>query len=183
MAAPLRCEWSSWSSEKCVCVLPRAYGEQPFREWVENLRRAAPHRLERVYADPDDPQLPVWEAEARWLARDYAGAARLLRKHRKAFLADPRHRWKFYPRLLTSLVRLKRADEACKEAEGLLRGGAEAHNEVGLLLNDFGRGRDPEVLRALLAALETAAHQRGVSTAAMLRLVLRDFLGKVARTG
>src|SRR5262249_42720793 len=73
-------------------------------------------------ADPDDPQLPIWEAESRWLAKDHAGTARLLQKHRKALLADGRHRWKFYPRLLASLVKLKRADEARKEAAGLLRG-------------------------------------------------------------
>ena len=43
-----------------VVLMPRAYGEQPFREWVENLRRAAPHRLERVYADPDDPRFEIY---------------------------------------------------------------------------------------------------------------------------
>jgi tetratricopeptide (TPR) repeat protein len=108
-------------------------------------------------ADPNDPQLPAWEAEARWLARDFAGTARLLQKHRKGLLADKRHRWKFYPRLLPSLVRLKRADEARKEVEGLLRGSDEDRREVGFLVNDFARGRDPEVLRILVAALEAAA--------------------------
>src|SRR5262249_57247074 len=90
-------------------------------------------------------------------AKDHAGTVRLLQKHRKGMLADGRHRWKFYPRLLASLVKLKRADEARKEAAGLLRGSDADRQELDFLVADSGRGRDPELLRILIGVLESAA--------------------------
>jgi hypothetical protein len=43
-----------------IVLMPRAYGEGPFREWVDVLRRKGRYRLERVYADPDDPRFEIY---------------------------------------------------------------------------------------------------------------------------
>jgi len=43
-----------------IVLMPRAYGEEPFRAWVGELRRAYPHHLERVYADPDDARFEIY---------------------------------------------------------------------------------------------------------------------------
>jgi len=70
-------------------------------------------------ADPKDDSLPVWEAEARWLAGDYAAVVKLLHEHRKGAFADRKYQWKFQDRLVRSLARLKRFDEALQEAQAI----------------------------------------------------------------
>jgi tetratricopeptide (TPR) repeat protein len=67
--------------------------------------------------DPKDQDLPGWELEARWLEGDYAKVVTLITDHRPALLASAVHRWKVSDRLIRSLVRLKRFDEALKEAD------------------------------------------------------------------
>jgi predicted Zn-dependent protease len=65
---------------------------------------------------PADADLPVWETEARYLAGDHAGALALLKRHRLGAFAQPIHRWKYNSLLVRCLARLKRFDEALKEA-------------------------------------------------------------------
>src|SRR5262249_5513049 len=67
--------------------------------------------------EPADRTMIVWEVEAKWLAGDYAGAVKLLEEDRRGVFAEPHHQWKFRDRLVRSLARLKRFDEALKEAE------------------------------------------------------------------
>src|SRR5205823_6859541 len=71
--------------------------------------------------EPGDPKLPLWEAEAAWLAQDHAAAVRLLQKHRDGVFADPANRFKFAHRLLHGLANFGRLDEFRKEAEALVR--------------------------------------------------------------
>jgi tetratricopeptide (TPR) repeat protein len=78
----------------------------------------AAHRAAR----PDDADLPGWEIDLLWLKKDHAGVCERLLAQR-ALLASPRWRWKFEGYLVRCLVRLKKADQAVKEAEGLVKSG------------------------------------------------------------
>ncbi|MCI0461269.1 MAG: hypothetical protein L0Z62_30345 [Gemmataceae bacterium] len=135
--------------------LARLFSQSAQVEQLEALLGA--HRQ----ADPKDPGLPIWEAEVKWLKKDDAGLVRLLKEQRDAF-ADRQHRMKFIQRLLSALVRLKRIDEARKEAEALARGSAEDRRELGFLLADARRWLDSspvarEMARVVLPALAAAA--------------------------
>jgi predicted Zn-dependent protease len=66
---------------------------------------------------PDDAALTAWELEVRWLKRDYEGALRLLREHRRDVFALARYQWKADDHLVRCLVKLKRHPEAIQEAE------------------------------------------------------------------
>jgi predicted Zn-dependent protease len=71
---------------------------------------------------PED--LPAWELEVLWLNQDYEGALKLLAERREDVFSLPRHRWKADDYRVRCLVRLKRADEAVREAEEVASGGA-----------------------------------------------------------
>jgi predicted Zn-dependent protease len=72
-------------------------------------------------SQPDDPNLPAWELEVKWLNRDHEGALGLLNAHRAGVLAQARFRWKADSYLVRCLVRLKRPREAIEEAESLVK--------------------------------------------------------------
>jgi tetratricopeptide (TPR) repeat protein len=72
--------------------------------------------------DPRDTALPFWEAEVRWLVRDYPGTLRLLTEHRDVLLADRARQGKVRERLVLCLAHFGRLDEARQGAGPLLRG-------------------------------------------------------------
>jgi tetratricopeptide (TPR) repeat protein len=88
-----------------MCVAEKAGGQ------LEELLAA--HRQ----ADPDDPDLPVWELEVKWLKGDHEGVLKLLTAPGDNELLLPRHRWKSDNYRIRCLVKLKRAKEALAEAE------------------------------------------------------------------
>jgi LSD1 subclass zinc finger protein len=69
---------------------------------------------------PDDPASIVWEWELRWLKQDYDGALRLLKEHRDVF-SLPRYQWKTQAYLVRCLLKLKRNQEAVREAEAAVK--------------------------------------------------------------
>jgi tetratricopeptide (TPR) repeat protein len=71
--------------------------------------------------DPEDPRLVIWETEARFVAGDYAAALRLLAQHRRGAFAQPAHQWTYQDRLVRSLARLKRFDEALAQASAFAK--------------------------------------------------------------
>jgi hypothetical protein len=71
---------------------------------------------------PGAPVLVSWELEVRWLKQDYAGALRLLTEHREDVFALARFRGKANDYRVRCLVRLKRAQDAVREAQAALRG-------------------------------------------------------------
>jgi LSD1 subclass zinc finger protein len=86
----------------------------------------------------DDPHLVAWEVEVKWLERDHAGALALLHEHREGVFAEVRFRWKFQDRLVRCLVRLKRGDEAVREASAVAR--QRSGNRLLLVLAHAARG-------------------------------------------
>jgi hypothetical protein len=75
----------------------------------------------RRETDPDDPDLPLWDLEVKWLDRDHEGAFKLRTEHRRGVFALPRHRWKTDDYLVRCLVKLKRTKEAIQEAEAIAK--------------------------------------------------------------
>lgn len=65
---------------------------------------------------PNDPELPLWDADAKFLAQDYAGAIGLLQGHRPSAdkRAVTRHKWVNI--FIRSQVRLQHFESALKEA-------------------------------------------------------------------
>jgi tetratricopeptide (TPR) repeat protein len=107
--------------------------------------------------EPGDPKLPLWEAEAAWLARDHAGVVRLLQKHRDDVFANPANRFNFTYRLLYSLAKLGRFGVVRKEAEALVRSGAADREPLRFALSSLVHERQTEAVTALAAALRAAA--------------------------
>ncbi len=107
--------------------------------------------------EPADPKLPLWEADARWIAKDYAAVAKLLQEHRAAAAADRQHAGKLPYRLIRSLVHLKRDDDVRKEVEALARGGATDRQQMTFLLGDLVAARETEAVDTLAEALRKAA--------------------------
>jgi tetratricopeptide (TPR) repeat protein len=103
----------------------------------------AAHRTAR----PDDPDLPVWELEVKWLKRDYEGALGLLTEHRQGVFAQPRFRWKFEDYLVRCLVKLKRTGEAVREAEALVK--KKQGNRVLLVYAHASRGDVKQAIAAM----------------------------------
>jgi predicted Zn-dependent protease len=107
--------------------------------------------------EPGDPRLPLWEAEAAWLARDHAAAVALLQKHRGGVFAEPANRFKVNYRLLRGLARLGRLEELRKEAEALIRRGAQDRPALRYTLTGLVNDRAGEAVTALAATLRAAA--------------------------
>jgi tetratricopeptide (TPR) repeat protein len=68
-------------------------------------------------AVPSDDALPLWEAEIQWLRGDYSAVVETLQRHRDQVLSKRQNEYQFDDRLVRSLVRLQRLDEAQKEAD------------------------------------------------------------------
>jgi uncharacterized protein HemY len=99
-------------------------------------------------AEPDDPNVPAWELEVRWLNQDYEGALKLLNEHRGGLFAQPRFRGKRDNYLVRGLVKLRRTAEAVREAEALVKD--QRGDAVLLVLAHAARG-DVERAAAALA--------------------------------
>ncbi len=65
----------------------------------------------------DDPGLIFWEMEARWMEQNHEGALRLICEHRDDVFDRPNYRWRTGSRLIRCYVKLKRYQEAIREAE------------------------------------------------------------------
>lgn len=67
--------------------------------------------------NPNEPTLALWKAEVYWLRHEYGKAADVLLGHRTTILSDPLNRGRFEDRLIRSLLRARRVDEARREAK------------------------------------------------------------------
>lgn len=126
--------------------------------------------------EPGDPNLPAWEAESAWLARDYASVVRLLRQHRAGVFAGQRWQFRFAPRLLHSLVKLGRLEEACKEVRALARNPAQRAG-LNTAFTDLIRDRQDKAATAFAAARCAAdpADPEGLVWQARADLLARRF--------
>jgi predicted Zn-dependent protease len=97
--------------------------------------------------DPDDPNLASWELEVRWLKNDYKEVLALLEEHRDGIFRMPSHRWKVDNYRVRCLVKLKRTDEALREAEAITK--TKQGNRVLLVLAHAARGDVPKVLATI----------------------------------
>ena len=83
---------------------------------AENLARLVAARRADV---PNDTELPIWDADAKFLAQDYAGAITLLEKCRSVMEKDHSHGQMWIDLFIRGLVRLKHFGPALKEAYAL----------------------------------------------------------------
>ena len=90
------------------------FGEKDAKQLAELV---ALHRQ----ASPDDAVLLSWDLDVLWLKNDFAGALKLLDKHRQD--TQGRFRWKYENLRVRCLARLQRTKEAIKEAEDAVRTG------------------------------------------------------------
>jgi hypothetical protein len=89
--------------------LARLYG---YSSDAKNLAElVAEHRK----ASPDHPGVHYWQAEVDWLNKDYAKAAEAFARGRDRWKDTPEFAHRGPDRLVRSLIRLKRADEAWRE--------------------------------------------------------------------
>jgi hypothetical protein len=87
-----------------------SHGRKP--EELGNLLAA--HRAQ----EPGDADLPFWQAEYHWLRGEYADAAAILNAHKEYATKEQLGSW-YAQRLVRSLVRAKRLDEAKRALETL----------------------------------------------------------------
>ncbi len=67
-------------------------------------------------SDPEDPALPLWDADVAWLHYDYESVVRQLRRHADELAADPELIGLYEDRLVRALTRLGRLSEALAAA-------------------------------------------------------------------
>ncbi|HWG44368.1 MAG TPA: tetratricopeptide repeat protein [Gemmataceae bacterium] len=72
-------------------------------------------------AHPDDPNLPAWDLEVRWLKQDYDEALKLLAEHHDDVFELSRWRWKANDYQVRCLVKLKQSEEAIRAAEDAVK--------------------------------------------------------------
>jgi len=102
-------------------------GKRPFEDLasvcLQTRNGGALEALVSAYrqAEPEDAEVTAWDLEVRYLKQDYEGALQLLEVHRKDVFALPRHKWKSDNYLVRCLAKLKRSDEAIKEAEAIAK--------------------------------------------------------------
>jgi hypothetical protein len=70
---------------------------------------------------PDDPTIGLWRAEIHWMQQDYSHVITSLLDRRTSILSDELNRGRFEDRLIRSLVRTKRFEEAWREAKASTR--------------------------------------------------------------
>ncbi len=91
-------------------ILAHLYTDDKDADGLQNLTAA------HFKADSEDPALGLWAAEVRWIRQDYKAAVDVLNSKRDAILKDEANRDRFEDRLIRSLARQKRMDEAMKAA-------------------------------------------------------------------
>lgn len=69
--------------------------------------------------DSRDPSLPMWDAEVHWLKKDYAAAAKSLIAGREKLPESEIPLWTYEDRLMRSLIRAERFEEAENIALGI----------------------------------------------------------------
>jgi uncharacterized protein HemY len=69
--------------------------------------------------DSRDPSLPMWDAEVYWLKKDYAAAAKSLIAGREKLPESEIPLWTYEDRLMRSLIRAERFEEAENIAQGI----------------------------------------------------------------
>lgn len=67
---------------------------------------------------PDDPGVPLWDAQAKFLSGDYAAAVQLLSEHRDDIQKEQSLRYKWSDLYIRCQVRLRHFDEARKQTNG-----------------------------------------------------------------
>ncbi len=72
-------------------------------------------------ACPDDPNVPIWELDIKWLHEDYEGVLKLLDERHEDIFDLPRYRWKADDRRVRSLIKLKRTADAIRAAEAVVK--------------------------------------------------------------
>jgi predicted Zn-dependent protease len=72
-------------------------------------------------ADPDDANAPGWELQVYWLNQDYEGALKLLAENREGVFDLPRWRWQADDFRVRCLLKLKRTEDAVREAEAIAK--------------------------------------------------------------
>ncbi len=102
----------------------------------------AAHRV--AYADGGD--LPVWNAELRWLKKDYEGVLTLLEANREEAFALPRNKTTYDNLLVRSLLKLDRIDEAVRQAD--LIGRRKLSNRVLVVLAHAATGDAKQTIAA-----------------------------------
>ena len=65
--------------------------------------------------------LAVWDIEVLWLKKDYKAAVDAIVADRGVLLKNQSHRYKVEGHLVRSLIRLKRTDDAIREAEAITK--------------------------------------------------------------
>lgn len=113
-------------------VLP-AYSETPDRDFAFGYlaERAAEQEMageldkllaaHRSYRS-DDLRLPIWEAEVKWLRKDYRAVVDILTRYREGAVMLADYAWRVQQRLVYSRVHLNELDEALAVAEQGLPG-------------------------------------------------------------
>lgn len=106
-------------------------------------------------SDPDDSNLVAWDLDLRWLQGDYEGALKLLAAHREDVFRSPRFAFKADSHRVRCLVKLKRTDDAVREAEALLK----ANRMYGRMLLILAHASAGDAQRAIAAAEQKPAQQ------------------------
>ncbi len=128
-------------------------GRNPFIDVAQeclaqkNLGQLEALLAEHRRAEPESRILVDWELEVLWLKGDYAGALAHIEKHREDVFAQPSHRWKAENYRVRALVKLKRPDEAVREAEAVLK--SRPGDRLLLVLAHAARGDVQQAVAAL----------------------------------
>ena len=72
-------------------------------------------------ADPDEAGLPVWDLDLKYLRHDYEGVLKMLAENEEEVFGQPMWPWKADDYRVRCLVKLKRTDDALREAEALAK--------------------------------------------------------------
>jgi tetratricopeptide (TPR) repeat protein len=94
---------------------------------------------------PEDPSLPVWELDIRWLKKDWEGVVKYLDEHTERFKSS-RTRWKTGRYRIRSLIQLKRTADAVKAAEALTK--TSSGDKLLLILAHASTGDVPATIAA-----------------------------------
>ncbi len=97
--------------------------------------------------NPDDSNLALRELDVLWLKNDYAGVVKALSEGGDATLRLPLYRWKTHDYLVRALVKLKRFDDASREADAHAKNRRE--NPVLLILAQAASGNVERTLAVL----------------------------------
>lgn len=103
---------------------------------------------------PAARNLSVWSIEASYLQKDYDAVVKAIEAERATLLKTSSHRWKCEGYLVRSLVRLKKVDEAIREAESIAKRKDGTQLLLALALASKGD------VKGVLAHLETKMAQR-----------------------